>query len=85
MTPQSCSPAASVPFPLISDQDQQFSGNSEVFAARKDAGAPGREGAAEPGKASARREAESQSQAAAGGEGGKKVPSRFLNYWKWID
>nr|KAF6505158.1 forkhead associated phosphopeptide binding domain 1 [Rousettus aegyptiacus] len=55
------------------DQDQQFSGNSEVFAARKDAGAPGREGAAEPGKASARREAESQSQAAAGGEGGKKA------------
>ena len=53
-------------FPLISDQDQQFSGNSEVFAARKAAGASGREGEAERGKATARGEAESQHQVADG-------------------
>uniref|UniRef100_A0A5F5PPH1 Forkhead associated phosphopeptide binding domain 1 n=1 Tax=Equus caballus TaxID=9796 RepID=A0A5F5PPH1_HORSE len=55
------------------DQDQQFSGSSAVFAARKAAGASGREGEAEGGKATARGEAESQSQAADGGEGGKAL------------
>uniref|UniRef100_A0A671ENV2 Forkhead associated phosphopeptide binding domain 1 n=1 Tax=Rhinolophus ferrumequinum TaxID=59479 RepID=A0A671ENV2_RHIFE len=52
------------------DKDQQFSGNSAVFATRKAAGAPGREGEAERGKATARGEAKSQSQVAAGREGG---------------
>lgn len=64
--------------PFISDQDQQFSGSSAVFAARKAAGASGREGEAEGGKATARGEAESQSQAADGGEGGKVVPVIFF-------
>uniref|UniRef100_A0A8C6D1X0 Forkhead associated phosphopeptide binding domain 1 n=1 Tax=Moschus moschiferus TaxID=68415 RepID=A0A8C6D1X0_MOSMO len=55
------------------DQDQQFSGNSAVFDARKVAGAPGREGEAERGKATAGGEAESPSQVADGREGGKAL------------
>ncbi|XP_030733660.2 forkhead-associated domain-containing protein 1 [Globicephala melas] len=55
------------------DQDQQFSGNSAVFAARKLTAASGREGEADRGKATARGEAESQSQAANGREIGKAL------------
>ncbi|XP_057579025.1 forkhead-associated domain-containing protein 1 [Hippopotamus amphibius kiboko] len=55
------------------DPNQQFSGNSAGFAARKVAGASGREGEAERGKDTAGREAESQSQAADGREGGKAL------------
>ncbi|XP_026965901.1 forkhead-associated domain-containing protein 1 [Sagmatias obliquidens] len=55
------------------DQDQQFSGNSAVFAARKVTAASGREGEADRGKATARGEAESQSQAANGREIGKAL------------
>ncbi|XP_062962603.1 forkhead-associated domain-containing protein 1 isoform X2 [Cynocephalus volans] len=55
------------------DQDQQFSGNAAVFAARKAAGASGREGEAAGGEARARREAESQHQATDGREGGRAL------------
>uniref|UniRef100_A0A8C0CTK6 Forkhead associated phosphopeptide binding domain 1 n=1 Tax=Balaenoptera musculus TaxID=9771 RepID=A0A8C0CTK6_BALMU len=55
------------------DQDQQFSGNSAVFAARKVTAASGREGEADRRKATARGEAESQSQAANGREIGKAL------------
>ncbi|TEA33543.1 hypothetical protein DBR06_SOUSAS3910099 [Sousa chinensis] len=55
------------------DQDQQFSGDSAVFAARKVTAASGREGEADRGKATARGEAESQSQAANGREIGKAL------------
>uniref|UniRef100_A0A2K6FEC0 Forkhead associated phosphopeptide binding domain 1 n=1 Tax=Propithecus coquereli TaxID=379532 RepID=A0A2K6FEC0_PROCO len=55
------------------DQIQPFSGNSAVFAARKAAGAPGREGEAERGEARARGETESQCQAADGREGGEAL------------
>nr|KAF6443792.1 forkhead associated phosphopeptide binding domain 1 [Molossus molossus] len=59
------------------DQDQQFSGDSEVFAARGAAGASGREGEAERGEAAARGEAENQSQAADKREGGKALEERI--------
>uniref|UniRef100_A0A8C9CEX3 Forkhead associated phosphopeptide binding domain 1 n=1 Tax=Phocoena sinus TaxID=42100 RepID=A0A8C9CEX3_PHOSS len=55
------------------DQDQKFSGNSAVFAARKVTAASGREGEADRGKATARGEAESQNQAANGREIGKAL------------
>uniref|UniRef100_A0A8B9Y7J2 Forkhead associated phosphopeptide binding domain 1 n=1 Tax=Bos mutus grunniens TaxID=30521 RepID=A0A8B9Y7J2_BOSMU len=55
------------------DQDQQFSGNSAVSDAREVAGAPGREGEAERGKAPAGGEAESPSQVPDGREGGKAL------------
>uniref|UniRef100_A0A8D2BBY9 Forkhead associated phosphopeptide binding domain 1 n=1 Tax=Sciurus vulgaris TaxID=55149 RepID=A0A8D2BBY9_SCIVU len=55
------------------DQDQQLSGNPPVSAARKAAGASGRKGEAERRDAGARGEAESQNQAADGGEGGKAL------------
>ncbi|XP_007459390.1 PREDICTED: forkhead-associated domain-containing protein 1 [Lipotes vexillifer] len=55
------------------DQDQQFSGNSAVFAARKVTAASGREGEADRGKATARGEAESQSQASNRREIGKAL------------
>ncbi|KAL2773339.1 forkhead-associated domain-containing protein 1 isoform 1, partial [Daubentonia madagascariensis] len=55
------------------DQVQQFPGNSADFAARKAAGAPGREGEAKRGLARARGESESQNQAADGREGGKAL------------
>ena len=66
--------SATVSLLLPSDQDQQFSGNSAVFDARKVAGAPGREGEAKRGKTTAGGEAESPSQVADGREGGKEVP-----------
>uniref|UniRef100_A0A2K6M8U3 Forkhead associated phosphopeptide binding domain 1 n=1 Tax=Rhinopithecus bieti TaxID=61621 RepID=A0A2K6M8U3_RHIBE len=66
-------PSASVYFSLVSDQVQQFSGNSAVFTARKAAGASGREEEAEQGEARARGEAESQNQATDGREGGKAL------------
>uniref|UniRef100_A0A8C8ZGA7 Forkhead associated phosphopeptide binding domain 1 n=1 Tax=Prolemur simus TaxID=1328070 RepID=A0A8C8ZGA7_PROSS len=60
------------------DQVQLFSGNSAVFAARKAAGAPGREGDAEHREARARGENESQSQAADRREGGKALEESVI-------
>ncbi|CAK6440633.1 unnamed protein product [Pipistrellus nathusii] len=59
------------------DQGQQFSGNSKIFAARDTTGVSGREGEAEQREATARGEADSQSQVADGREGGKALEERI--------